>query len=281
MAGTQPMPFDVDSWRTDDELAACSEATRGVWMYWLAAMWKRDRCGVLAGRPEYLADIGRTKAATVEVVITELTATRAADVTDNGDGTYTVINRRMKRAYDKRKGGAERQRAFTNRTTATELTPATEELFERFWAAFPKGRKKSKGPARAAFARAMESGVDPEAVIVAAAEYALSEIGMSKWVKMPTTWLNQCCWDDDRSAWLDSDRERSWMPVSAATFKELFRAKKFAEGFPQRDKVNPLRVYGKLRDGRQVDCNNYPPAPAQQPESKETTPVNADDCRNG
>ena len=73
-------------------------------------------------------------------------------------------------------------------------------IFERFWSAFPAGRKSGKAKAREAWSKAIKK-TDPEAIITAAGEYAGSEVGRGEFVKMPTTWLNGECWDDDRSAW--------------------------------------------------------------------------------
>jgi uncharacterized protein YdaU (DUF1376 family) len=74
------------------------------------------------------------------------------------------------------------------------------ELFERFWSAFPSGRKKSKARARESFEKAIRC-CDPQKIITAAAEYAASDEGRGPYVKMPSTWLNGECWTDDRSAW--------------------------------------------------------------------------------
>lgn len=74
--------------------------------------------------------------------------------------------------------------------------------FERFWSAFPAGRKKSKGLARAAWDKAIKK-IDAETIIAAAIEYKASDEGRGAFVKMPSTWLNQDCWTDERAAWAD------------------------------------------------------------------------------
>lgn len=74
------------------------------------------------------------------------------------------------------------------------------DSFEEFWKAFPSGRKKSKGRARAAFEKAAKK-CEPTEIICAAAEYAASHEGRGEFVKMPETWLNGECWLDDRAAW--------------------------------------------------------------------------------
>ena len=75
-----------------------------------------------------------------------------------------------------------------------------EDLFEQFWEVFPRGRRKSKGKAEEAFAKA-SALVDAETLIRRAGEYASSNEGQGDFVKMPSTWLNQRCWEDDEQAW--------------------------------------------------------------------------------
>lgn len=105
---------------------------------------------------------------------------------------------------------------------------APDDLFESFWKAFPPGRKKSKAKAREAWTRAIEAA-QPDAIVAAAVEYAASSEGRGQYVKMPATWLNGGCWDDDRSAWgaqavsvpsgprpLTPEEAKSWRPDGAA-----------------------------------------------------------------
>ena len=77
--------------------------------------------------------------------------------------------------------------------------------FEIFWNCFPSGRKKSKGAAQAAWVKAL--GItSADRIIARARDYAASPEGNGPYVKMPSTWLNQRCWDDADAAWnLKSD----------------------------------------------------------------------------
>jgi len=81
-----------------------------------------------------------------------------------------------------------------------ESKPAYPEAFERFWAAYPPGRKAAKRKAFLAWGRAIRRA-DPERIIEAAAEYAASPLGRSEFVAGPEPWLNGDRWDDDRSSW--------------------------------------------------------------------------------
>lgn len=250
------MPFDTDRWRSDVRLSMCTEATRGVWADWISAMWDNDRCGMLVGDLNYLARVGRSTPETIQSVINELTDTQTADVTPMDGGKFQVINRKMRRDYERRSGTNARQRTFVANAASVELSPENEAAFERFWSVFPKGRKKSKAVARASFAKAVAKA-PAETIVVAAAEYATSEVGMGKFVQMPSSWLNQEAWNDDRTAWQDRDRNRDYATVSATQFHELFKAGKF-DGTPTRNKTKPNHVYGTLRDGRKVECTDYP-----------------------
>ncbi len=78
--------------------------------------------------------------------------------------------------------------------------------FSAFWKAFPSGRKQGKELARKAFASALKKA-EAETIIAAAVEYAESPVAKTKFVKGPSPWLNQGCWDDDRDSWQDHDAE--------------------------------------------------------------------------
>ena len=91
--------------------------------------------------------------------------------------------------------------------------------FESFWAAFPEGRKKAKGTAFKAW-KATIKKVSPELLIAAAVEYAASNEGRGEFVKMPSTWLNGECWNDDRAAWARNQSE----PATALQRKQAENA---------------------------------------------------------
>lgn len=71
-----------------------------------------------------------------------------------------------------------------------------DEVFARFWAAYP--RKVSKAGAKAKFAGAVKAGADPEAVVAGAVRYAKEREGQDvNFTKHPTTWLHNGCWEDE------------------------------------------------------------------------------------
>jgi hypothetical protein len=96
--------------------------------------------------------------------------------------------------------------------------------FERFWDAFPSGRKSGKGAVRKAWASAVQK-CPVDAIIGAVMEYASSEVGRGPYVKGPAVWLNQECWDDDRDSW----RERVAATVSDPRGNLAVRDRMFAE----------------------------------------------------
>lgn len=85
-------------------------------------------------------------------------------------------------------------------------------LFDEFWRVFPSGRKQGKQAALKAW-RAAVKRAPAKTIIAAAAEYASSAVGRGRYVKGPSPWLNQGCWEDDRTAWERSDeQERDGQP---------------------------------------------------------------------
>src|SRR3990167_317280 len=76
--------------------------------------------------------------------------------------------------------------------------------FLKFWVGFPDGRKKSKGAAWKSWQAAIKLA-DVETIVTKAGEYAMSAEGRGDYVKMPSTWLNQRCWEDDPAAWAAKD----------------------------------------------------------------------------
>ncbi|MBL4783014.1 MAG: hypothetical protein JKX92_12300 [Porticoccaceae bacterium] len=85
------------------------------------------------------------------------------------------------------------------------MTTTNEDYFAEFWRAFPKGRKTSKADARRKFV-AIVSGkhrdlkASAEDLIGGAARYARAMGDEHPYVKMPSTWLNGGCWEDEDMA---------------------------------------------------------------------------------
>lgn len=86
--------------------------------------------------------------------------------------------------------------------------------FEAFWNAFPPGRRTDKPGAFEKWPIALHVIVQRELfnedqaaawLIRRAAEYAASDQGRGKYVRMPTTWLNQQGYYDPPEAWVDKE----------------------------------------------------------------------------
>lgn len=68
--------------------------------------------------------------------------------------------------------------------------------FDEFWKLYP--RKVGKIAAEQSFAKAVEAGADPQAIIDGALEYAFKRKGQDpQFTAHPTTWLNQGRWEDE------------------------------------------------------------------------------------
>lgn len=81
-------------------------------------------------------------------------------------------------------------------TTAARPKPARPDRFADFWKTYP--RKKAKGNAEKSWTKAIEDGVDPQLIIDAALVYRMERNGQDpQFTKLPATWLNQRCWEDE------------------------------------------------------------------------------------
>lgn len=75
---------------------------------------------------------------------------------------------------------------------------AIAEAFEEFWKASP--RREGKIAARAAFEKSAKLGAEPRLMVSAMRLYAeqMQREGRDRSkIKLPTTWLNAGCWEDD------------------------------------------------------------------------------------
>jgi hypothetical protein len=78
---------------------------------------------------------------------------------------------------------------------ASERIETADELFEKFWNAYPL--KKAKGGARIKYRAALRKA-DAATIYAGAVRYADERQGQdSKFTKYPTTWLHNECWADE------------------------------------------------------------------------------------
>lgn len=82
----------------------------------------------------------------------------------------------------------------------TSSSSSYSSAFLEFWEIWPRLRRESKEKAWQAWKKAIVKA-PPSVIFEAAKEYAASPVGRSEFVKMPATWLNKGCWNDDRQAW--------------------------------------------------------------------------------
>lgn len=258
-------PFYTGDWLKDPKLSLCTSATRGVWIDLICAMHELDRSGELRGTADQLARTARCSTVEFVQAMTDIQTTGAADVTER-NGEFQVRNRRMYAESNARKSAAERQmrhrHACRNGPDNGPPTPIPEDeiesAFEEFWEQYPKGRKNSKGAAREAFRRALGK-VEAATILAAVREYAASDVGREgRWVKMPSTWLNQECWTDDRDSWRNRDGKpeapkSEYSTIPPELFSEYYHAQRFKAGpYCDKPKDGTQRWYGELVSNSKV-----------------------------
>jgi hypothetical protein len=73
---------------------------------------------------------------------------------------------------------------------------AMAAAFKRFCQAYP--RKEGFSPARKEFEAAVARDVSVDAIVEGAERYAVAKADVDQhWIKMPATWLRECCWTED------------------------------------------------------------------------------------
>tara|TARA_R100001594_G_C4033743_1_gene261821 strand:- start:965 stop:1810 length:846 start_codon:yes stop_codon:yes gene_type:complete len=77
-----------------------------------------------------------------------------------------------------------------------------EKLFDEFWDAYPRRRRKNKRIAREKWLIACRKA-EPALLVSKCREYAESDEGQGEFVRMPATWLNNEAWDEDPEVWRD------------------------------------------------------------------------------
>lgn len=102
-----------------------------------------------------------------------------------------------------------------------ETEAAAQEQFARFWEAYP--RRDGRHKASQSWRRAIDDGADPENLICCAQSYAARCIEMKterQFIKMPQTWLNGKCWEDEQETvdaandtWTEADQWRVRMRI--------------------------------------------------------------------
>lgn len=110
------LPLYTGDWLKEPALSVCMPSTRGIWIDLLCAMHEQGQSGELRGTSVQIARLARCTTAELEEALSDLQNFRAAEVQNRG-GSWTIANRRMKRAADLRgkrveagsKGGSKTQ----------------------------------------------------------------------------------------------------------------------------------------------------------------------------
>jgi len=198
-------------WLKDPRLSMCSLKTRGAWIDLICAMHELDRSGSITGDYDQLARICRCTSKEILDAIDELVLTKTASVTHN-NGRVTVINRRMKREYNERLSGRERQAKFREKTVESQnsnvkvTTPSSvssssssskgnniyTESFIIFWNKYP--RKQGK---KSAFKSYKKCGVGNDILLPAIDAQLSSKQWEDGYIPNPAKWLNQGEWENE------------------------------------------------------------------------------------
>lgn len=178
------IPLYTGDWLKDPGLRRCSQAARGVWIDLLCFMFDCEERGVLAsgGVPWTNEEVSRVVAGDSNLTITCLTELLGAGVVSR-NGSGALFSRRMvrdeeNRAKDRKRQQKCREVESSHATVTVLVTPLSDndievldsdskdskafelqEAFERFWTAYPVGRKFDKKKAFATWKRLKPDGL--------------------------------------------------------------------------------------------------------------------------
>ena len=100
-----------------------------------------------------------------------------------------------------------------------------DKMFDDFWKIYPK--KEAKGAARKSYERAIKKA-SPETIMLGLSRY-LERIDGEKtgrqFIKLPATFLNQECWDDEYDARPSLRQQLNAMPSDGDTYQQVTRLK--------------------------------------------------------
>lgn len=117
--------FYIGDHKKDPCVAACSCEARGFWQEVTLAMKEAESCSV-SGTVQQLAQIARTDPETTRRAITELRATKTADVYERA-GKITIVSRRYRRELHISQLAVNRQRKRRARLRAPELSRSSHD----------------------------------------------------------------------------------------------------------------------------------------------------------
>lgn len=255
-----------------DSVSGCSLAAQGLWLRMMYLAHDSERYGYLEVngapmQPDFIARrCGCDDPAQYATLLSELFAAGVPSMSEKEsiysrrmvkDASLRAVKAKSGRKGGKQNGSKHRSEHEPPPEDEIEDEIETSQAFEEFWKVFPPGRKKSKGTAREAFFKAVKKTTAAE-IIAAAEQYAGSQVGKGEFVKMPSSWLNQECWNDDREAWWNRDAAgapvaKEYKIIQPAEFKKLRDEEQFLTG-PWKDDKNPLRWFGQLKSLSKVEC---------------------------
>jgi hypothetical protein len=144
-----------------------------------------------------------------------------------------------------------------NTKQETSLQAGLEAGWEEFWNIYP--RKQEKKAARASFVKALKQ-VSLDELLAGARRYAADPNRAKEFTKLPATWLNRGCWDDEplpprtltpeqREAKLLQEREARWARERAEQERRREELKAEEERLRRDREENPIErcVHGRVK----------------------------------
>lgn len=200
-------------------------AEKGIWMDLLCFAWNAPKRGELNGTPYQFAQMVGVEGPSFEVMIETLEKHNLCEVRRNGDGTVTLVSRRMRRDGDAlennrlrvkkhRESHNLRQKKYRANIGNADVMPKKLEAkkleaikdkdrasfsFEEVWNKYPN--KDGKKKAEVHFRVSVKSMQDFEDINSALAHYLSSERVSNGFIKDGSTWFNN--WRD----WIDPSPE--------------------------------------------------------------------------
>lgn len=122
----------------------------------------------------------------------------------DSDESKPKANQKQKESKTESKSEANSRRMKNEETTKRNEYP---DGFLEFWNAYPPQRRTDKRKTFAEWQRAI-TRADEAMILRAVKEYAASKKGRGEYAKGPVPWLSHDCWEDDRTAWHETESEQ-------------------------------------------------------------------------
>ena len=206
--------FYVRDWLSDPQLRLASPSTRGIWIDLLCFMWEAPERGIITTTKERLGRMVGAENGDLGRFLDEVQELCFCDIVTHDNNKITLRNRRMHREEKKKINNKLRQKRFREKQKDNEkITPPSSSstssskkysaIFEAWWNVYPN--KKSKADAFKKWESLRKKKILPDNVTLISAiqtqieekKYLTSKNKFCPDWKLPATWLNKQCWEDE------------------------------------------------------------------------------------